>query len=165
MASCFGKYGINTLENYNFTSSEYTSKKKNNYIYCTIRNDLDNNNNYKDNNYEVIDGKLKFVKSNLDHIQLTKAQYYYYYSQDCSCTFDIYNIELLDNCYYIPDNNDDISNNYAGTEEPLIDGSANYYASIISDSSFDYDTVDISLRNKLPIMDFPTIVRFDNKFC
>ena len=169
MAGCFGKYGIDDLTNFNFTSGEYTKKKKYNNIYCNIRNDKDSDGNYKDKNYKVKNGKLEYVSSNEEHINITKAQYYYYYSNDCSCTFDLFKLEVsLDDCTHLTDIS---TNDYVGVALPAISTfpypDYTIFGNIgdISLSNVDFSNIDETLYDRMPKMSFPTTVRFDNTFC
>tara|TARA_B100001063_G_C16761100_1_gene555967 strand:+ start:624 stop:1124 length:501 start_codon:yes stop_codon:yes gene_type:complete len=166
MANSFGKYGIDDLTNFNFTSSEYTKNKKYNNIYCNIRNDKDSGGNYQDKTFKVNDGVLEYVSSNEDHINISKAQYHYYYNNDCSCGFDLYELEIKDDeCLY--ENTNDASINYTGVELPVITPDTSELG-IIYDTSLtelDLDNIDYDLMNKLPFMSFPRKIRFDNTFC
>ena len=168
MANCFGKYGIDDLTNFDFISSDYVQKKKYNNIYCNIRNDKDSSGNYEDNNYKISNGVLKYVSSNEDHINITKAQYYYYYNNDCSCAFDLYELEIEDNeCIFDISDSSDISNGYTGVELPVITPDTSDFGTIYDTSltELDFDNIEYNLLNKLPLMSFPTKVRFDNTFC
>ena len=166
MANSFGKYGIDDLTNFNFTSSEYTKNKKYKNIYCNIRNDKDSDGNYQDKTFKVNNGSLEYVSNNEDHINISKAQYYYYYNNDCSCAFDLYELEIKDDeCLY--ENTDDVSINYTGVELPTIKVDTSEFG-VIYDTSLtelDLDNIDYDLMNKLPFMLFPRKVRFDNTFC
>lgn len=165
MANSFGKYGIDDLTNFNFTSGDYTKNKKYKNIYCNIRNDKDSGGNYHDKTFKVNNNSLEYVSSNEDHINISKAQYYYYYSNDCSCAFDLYELEIKDDdCLY---ENTDISTNFTGTYIPDISGNTTKYGAIYDSSLSLTDLIDIdeSLMSKIPIMNFPTRVRFDNTFC
>ena len=168
MANCFGKYGIDDLTNFDFTSGDYIQKKKYNNIYCNIRNDKDSNGNYEDNNYKISNGVLKYVSSNKDHINISKAQYYYYYNNDCSCAFNLYELEIKDDeCIFDISDSDNISNGYTGVELGLIELDTTKFG-IINDiplTELDFNAIEYNLMNKLPLMSFPTKVRFDNTFC
>jgi hypothetical protein len=166
MANCFKKYGVDDLTNFDFTSSDLIQKKKYNNIYCNMRNDKDSNGNYKDRKFTIKDNKLTYVVSNEDHINITKAQYYYYYSNDCSCNFDLYKLEIEQDC-------DDIlpvldgSNNYTGINLQAITADTTNFA-VINDTSLSdviFSNIDQAIYNKMPKMAFPTKVRFDNAFC
>ena len=168
MANSFGKYGINDLTNFEFTCNDYIQKKKYNNIYCNIRNDKDSNGNYQDKTYKVSNGVLKYVSSNEAHINISKAQYYYYYNNDCSCAFDLYELEIQDDdCIFDISNINDISNGYAGISLPSIFPVTNVYSTIYDTSltELDFNNIEYNLMNKLPLMSFPTKVRFDNTFC
>ena len=166
MANSFGKYGIDDLTNFNFTSSEYTKKKKYKNIYCNIRNDKDSDGNYQDKTFKVNDGVLEYVSSNEDHINISKAQYYYYYNNDCSCVFDLYEIEIPEDTCIINDT-EDASINYTGITIPTIDKDTSKFGAIykIELTETDFSNIDHSLMSKLPVMKFPVKVKFDNTFC
>lgn len=121
MANCFGKYGIDELTNFDFTSSDYTIRKKNNNIYSSVRNKLDNNNNYKDRSILVKNGRLKSIKSNDEHLQLGKTQYYYYNKcTDASFVYNNYSIQVEPNFFFqAEESNVDISNAYTSPDFPI----------------------------------------------
>lgn len=162
MSSCFGKYGIDNLTNFDFTSSDYINTKKNSEIYCSIRKKL-NSGNYNDSNFVVKNGVLTYVKSNEKHLGLVKAQYDYYYTNDISLGFDLFTYEIPNDCYDISESNIDISNGFTGSVMPT-GGAIDAYAEIM-DGSFNFTDIDASLKLKLPRLEFPVKVHFDNKFC
>ena len=178
MSSCFGKYGISNLTNFDFTASDYTKKIKYDNVYCTLKNEIDGNGDYSDTTFKINDGKLTYVASNEDHINLAKAQYYQYYNNDCSFAYDLMEMEFIDHdCVFIDSSNIGISNEYTGFDpsnnpeqaNSILDVSATEYAQIydVSISALDisFEDIEKSLQEKVPKMQFPVSIRFNNVCC